>query len=53
MPEAKAVPEKFHSLTPNLVCRNAAAAIDFYKAAFGAIELLRDLGPGGMIRTPS
>ena len=29
------------SLTPHLVCRDAAAAIDFYKTAFGAEEMKR------------
>jgi PhnB protein len=43
------VPENFHSVTPNLVFHNATAAIDFYKKAFGAIEITRTLGPGGAI----
>ncbi len=30
-----------HSVTPHLVCDGAAAAIDFYKKAFGAIEMMR------------
>jgi PhnB protein len=29
------------SLTPHIICRGAAAAIDFYKAAFGAEEMAR------------
>ena len=29
------------SLTPHLVCRGAAAAIDFYARAFGATEMFR------------
>jgi PhnB protein len=37
----KPFPEGFHSITPYLVVKGAAAAIDFYKAAFGATELLR------------
>jgi uncharacterized glyoxalase superfamily protein PhnB len=45
----KPIPDNFHSLTPNLVCRNAAQAIDFYKAVFGATELVRMPGPGGKI----
>ena len=32
-------------LTPYLVVSDAAAAIDFYKAAFGAVELTRHLAP--------
>jgi len=46
---AKPIPDNFHSLTPNLVCRNAAQAIEFYKAVFGATELMRMPGPGGKI----
>lgn len=30
-----------HAVTPHLVCDGAAAAIDFYKKAFGATELMR------------
>src|SRR5271167_3605298 len=32
----KAVPEGMHTITPHLVVRNAAKAIEFYKKAFGA-----------------
>jgi PhnB protein len=32
-----------------LTLQNAAAAIDFYKRAFGAIETMRLLGPGGKV----
>ena len=46
---AKPIPDNFHSLTPNLVCRNAAQDIEFYKAVFGATELMRMPGPGGKI----
>src|ERR1700685_3940869 len=31
--------------TPYIVVSNAAAAIDFYKAAFGAVELMRHPAP--------
>jgi PhnB protein len=44
---AKPIPDGFRSLTPYLRCRDAAAAIDFYKAAFGAEELHRLPGPDG------
>ncbi len=37
----KPVPEGFHTLTPNLVFKNAAGAIDFYIKVFGAKELSR------------
>ena len=41
------VPEGYHSLTPTLVVHNAAAAISFYKQAFGAQELARMPAPDG------
>ncbi len=44
-----AIPEGFHSLTPYLIIKDAAKAIDFYKRAFGAEEGLKLEGPGGMI----
>lgn len=37
------------TVTPHLVCTGAADAIDFYKQAFGAEELMRLPGPGGRI----
>jgi uncharacterized glyoxalase superfamily protein PhnB len=36
-----------HTLTPNLVVRDCAKAIDFYKKAFGAQELSRMPAPDG------
>jgi PhnB protein len=33
------VPEHLHTVTPRLALSDAAAGIDFYKAAFGATEL--------------
>ena|SRR5436190_147478 len=36
MPEAKAVPTGFHTLTPHITVRNADQALEFYKKAFGA-----------------
>ncbi len=45
----KPVEEGFHSITPHLVCRNAVAAIDFYKRAFGAEEIMRLVGPDGTL----
>ncbi len=49
MSKVKAIPDGMHSLTPHLVCRDAAAAIDFYGRAFGAIELFRLPGPNGKL----
>ena len=45
----KPVPERYHTVTPNLVCLDAARAIDFYKNVFGATELVRMPGPDGKI----
>jgi PhnB protein len=44
----KPIPEGCEGITPYLICKNAEAAIDFYKRAFGAEELYR-IGGGGMI----
>ncbi len=35
------IPEGMHTVTPHLICAGAAAAIEFYKNAFGAVELSR------------
>ena len=43
------IPEGYHSVTPYLILKNAADAIEFYKKAFGAVELLRMAAPGGKI----
>jgi len=45
----KAIPDGYHSVTPHLVCRDAAGAVQFYKKAFGAKELMRMPGPGGKL----
>ena len=45
----KPVPTGYHSVTPYLACGDAARAIDFYKKAFGAVELMRMPGPNGKI----
>jgi PhnB protein len=37
----KAIPEGYHSVTPYLIIDGAAAALDFYKKAFGATEVMR------------
>ena len=45
----KPIPDGYHSLTPYLIVKGGARAIDFYKQAFGAIELMRMEGPGGVL----
>lgn len=46
--EISPVPEDFHSITPHLVVRGVAEAVAFYREAFGAQELFRNLGPDGV-----
>ena len=43
------VPRGYHTVTPYLACAGAAAAIVFYKKAFGAKEVMRMPAPGGKI----
>ena len=43
----KAIPEGYHTLTPHLVVKGASQAIEFYKKAFGAEEIIRLPGPDG------
>ncbi|MFO0951978.1 MAG: VOC family protein [Isosphaeraceae bacterium] len=43
------IPEGYHSVTAYLIVDGANAAIEFYKKAFGAVELVRMDGPGGRI----
>ncbi len=45
----QAIPAGYHTVTPYLVVAGAAAAIDFYKMAFGAEEVMRFGEPGGQI----
>jgi len=44
----KPIPDGYEGITPYLICKNAEAAMDFYKRAFGAEELFR-IGGDGMI----
>ena len=41
MADVKPIPEGYHSVTPYLVIDGAAEALEYYKTAFGAIELFR------------
>ena len=49
MNAVKAIPDGYHSISAALTCKNASKAIDFYKKVFGAQELARMGGPGGLI----
>jgi len=45
----KPIPDGYHSVTPYLIVDDAARAIEFYKKAFSAVELMRMPAPGGKI----
>ena len=47
--KVNAIPDGFHSVTPNLVIKDANKGIDWYKQALGANELYRMPGPDGRI----
>lgn len=43
------IPQGYHSITPYLIVKGAARAIEFYKNAFGAKEIYRMNAPNGLI----
>ena len=43
------IPEGYHTATPYLICDGAAQAIEFYKNAFGAVEIMRMPAPNGKV----
>ncbi|MDQ2962299.1 MAG: VOC family protein [Pseudomonadota bacterium] len=45
----QAIPTGYAGVTPYLIIRDAARALEFYKKAFGATELMRFPAPGGKI----
>jgi PhnB protein len=45
----KPIPEGYHSVTPYLIIKGAADAIEYYKKSFGATELFRMPTPDGKI----
>jgi hypothetical protein len=44
---AKGIPEGLHSVTPAMTIDGCAEAIEFYKKAFGAVEIDRAPDPSG------
>jgi uncharacterized glyoxalase superfamily protein PhnB len=48
-PQVKPVPDGMHTVTPHLICAGGAAAIEFYKKAFNAVEVARLPGPDGKL----
>jgi len=45
----KAIPDGYQTATPYLIVKGAAEAIEFYKRAFGATEMLRMADPHGRV----
>ncbi len=43
------IPEGMRTVTPHLICAGAAEAIEFYRKAFGAVELSRMPGSDGKV----
>ena len=48
-PKVDPIPKGMTAVTPHLVVAGAAAAIEFYKKAFGAVEEARIPGPNGKL----
>ena len=49
MSKVSHIPEGFHSVTPYLIVKGAAQAIEYYKKVFGATEVLRMDQPDGKV----
>ena len=47
--QVKPIPEGYHAITPYLSIKGASDAIEFYKKAFGASEVMRMAQPDGRI----
>jgi len=47
--KVKPVPDGYRTITPYLSIKGAANAIDFYKKAFGATEVMRMAEPDGRV----
>lgn len=43
----KAIPDNWTSVTPHIICRDCAAALDWYATVFGATEIETMLMPDG------
>lgn len=48
-PKRAAAAASVRAALPYLTCKNAAAAIEFYKKGFGAVEMMRMTGPDGTL----
>jgi len=49
MSQVHYIPEGYHSVTPYLIIKGAAKAIEYYKNVFGATEVQRMEGPDGRV----
>ena len=49
MSKVSYIPKDYHTVTPCLIVRGAAQAIEYYKKVFGATELVRMGGPDGKV----
>jgi PhnB protein len=49
MSKVSYIPKDYHTVTPYLIIKGAAQAIDYYKKVFGATELVRMNGPDGKV----
>lgn len=48
-PKVRPIPEGMNTLTPHLTCDGAIDALEFYKKAFGATEMMRIQSPDGKL----
>jgi PhnB protein len=49
MKKVSYIPEGYNSITPYLIIKGAAQAIEYYKKVFGATEVVRMDGPDGKV----
>jgi PhnB protein len=49
MSKVSYIPEGYNSVTPYLIVKGAAQAIEYYKKVFGAVETVRMNGPEGKV----
>ena len=49
MKKVKYIPKGYNTITPYLVIKGAARAIDYYKSVFGATVVVRMDAPGGQV----
>jgi PhnB protein len=43
------IPDGYHTVTPYLIIKDAARALEFYRQAFGATEVMRFSDPSGKV----